>query len=447
MIVDGRLWGAAIVGSRGPEPMPPDTEARIGDFADLVATAIANAVTRAELQASRDELRALAHQQAALRRVATLVARGVDPPEVFSAVAEELARCLGGYHHSVLFRYEPEGAGLLLAVGNGDPRDAAAGEALPADLLEELKKRYLGERFSLEGESVAAMVFRTGRAARMDSYENAPGSIAARFRALGIRTSVGAPIIVDGCLWGAAIVGSLQPEPLPPDTEARVSDFTDLVATAIANAQTRAQLTASRARIVAAGDDARRRIERDLHDGAQQRLVSLGLQLRAAEACVPAELQPLKEQISRLVTTVAGVSEEVQEISRGIHPAILSRGGLGPALKSLARRSAVPVKLDVGVDRRLPESAEVAAYYVVAEALTNVAKHARASEVNVCADTEGANLRLSIRDDGVGGADSGQGLADRPGRPCRGARRHRWRSRVTPETAPYWTSTSRSKCE
>ena len=253
------------------------------------------------------------------------------------------------------------------------------------------------------------MVFRTGRAARMDSYENAPGSIAARFRALGIRTSVGAPIIVDGCLWGAAIVGSLQPEPLPPDTEARVSDFTDLVATAIANAQTRAQLTASRARIVAAGDDARRRIERDLHDGAQQRLVSLGLQLRAAEACVPAELQPLKEQISQLVTTVAGVSEEVQEISRGIHPAILSRGGLGPALKALARRSAVPVKLDVGVDRRLPESAEVAAYYVVAEALTNVAKHARASEVNVCADTEGANLRLSIRDDGVGGADSGKG--------------------------------------
>jgi signal transduction histidine kinase len=220
---------------------------------------------------------------------------------------------------------------------------------------------------------------------------------------------VGAPIIVGDRLWGAATVSTLRPEPLPADTEARVGDFADLVATAIANAEARAQLTASRVRIVAAADDARRRIERDLHDGAQQRLVGLALELRTAEACVPPELLPLKEQISHVVTTVAEISEEVQEISRGIHPAILSKGGLGPALKTLARRSPVSVELDLRVDRRLPDPAEVAAYYVVAEALTNAAKHARASAVNVHVEDEGANLHLSIRDDGIGGADAANG--------------------------------------
>jgi signal transduction histidine kinase len=188
-----------------------------------------------------------------------------------------------------------------------------------------------------------------------------------------------------------------------------MSDFADLVATAIANAATRAELIASRARIVAAADDARRRIERDLHDGAQQRLVALGLGLRAAEARVPDELGPLREQIAGLVTTVAAVSAEVQEISRGIHPAILSRGGLGPALKTLARRCTVPVELDLHVDQRCADSIEVGAYYVVSEALTNAAKHARASVVEVCAHATGSTLRLEIRDDGIGGATAGKG--------------------------------------
>jgi signal transduction histidine kinase len=208
-------------------------------------------------------------------------------------------------------------------------------------------------------------------------------------------------------VWGTATVGAA--ESLPPDTEARMSDFADLVATAIANAAVRAELIASRARIVAAADDARRRLERDLHDGAQQRLVALGLGLRAAEACVPEELQPLREQIAGLVTTVAGVSAEVQEISRGLHPAILSRGGLGPALKTLARRSAVPVDLDLHVDQRFVDAVEVGAYYVVAEALTNAAKHARASVVEVCANATDTLLRLEIRDDGNGGAAAGKG--------------------------------------
>ena len=215
--------------------------------------------------------------------------------------------------------------------------------------------------------------------------------------------------MVDGQVWGAAIVGSSRPEPLPPDTEARVGDFADLVATALANAQTREELTASRARIVVAADEARRRIERDLHDGAQQRLVSLGLDLRTAEATLPAGLHGVKAQIAAIATGLAEISQDLREISHGIHPAVLTKGGLGPALKTLARRSTVPVGLDFEIDRRLPESIEVAAYYVVAEALTNVAKHARASKVDVHVDTEHDNLRLVIRDDGIGGADSAKG--------------------------------------
>jgi PAS domain S-box-containing protein len=346
-----------------------------------------------ERRREQDKLGVLAQQQAALRRVATLVARGVEPSEVFGAVATELARCLGT-PYSALWRYQPDGAVTLLTANEDDPR---------------LKKMPVGARFSLEGKSISAMVSRTGRAARIDSFETAPGSIAASVRDVGLRVAVGAPIVVGNRVWGAAVVGSYQPEPLPPDTEARVGDFADLVATAIANAQAHSELTASRARIVAAGDLARRRFERDLHDGAQQRLISLGLALRTAQAAVPPELHPLKKQMSDIVDGLVGVSEEVREISRGIHPAILSKGGLGPALKTLARQSAVPVELSIGVFERLSDSGKVAAYYVVAEALTNTAKHAQASKVDVRVDADDANLHLSIEDDGIGGADVGKG--------------------------------------
>ena len=160
-----------------------------------------------------------------------------------------------------------------------------------------------------------------------------------------------------------------------------------------------------------AGDQVRRRFERDLHDGAQQRVVSLGLELRAIEAALPAERQDLCDRMSRVVAGLSGVFADLQEISRGIHPAILSKGGLGPAIKTLARRSTVPVDLDLAIDGRLPESVEVAAYYVVAEALTNVAKHAHASAVTICASADDS-LRLAITDDGVGGAGArgGSGL-------------------------------------
>jgi PAS domain S-box-containing protein len=385
IVVEGQVWGMAAVGSSAPEPLPPDTEARVGDFADLVATSIANAATRSELQSRRDELSVLADQQATLRRIATLVARGVTPSEVFCAVADEMARCLH-VRHATVSQFGADDTLIPLAIFHGD-----ALQQLPEGL-----------RLALDGDNVATKVFRTSRAARMDTHDNAAGTHAAQIRELGIRSAVGAPVVVDGRLWGAAIVGSWAPEPLPPDTEARIGDFADLVATAIANAATRAELVASRARIVAAADDARRRLERDLHDGAQQRLVSLGLQTRLAEESLP-------PQLARVVSGLTDVSVDLQEISRGIHPAILSKGGLGPALKTLARRSTVAVALDLAIDRRLPDSVEVGAYYVVAEGLTNAAKHARASQVEVCARSGDDDLYLSIRDDGVGGADLGKG--------------------------------------
>jgi signal transduction histidine kinase len=204
-------------------------------------------------------------------------------------------------------------------------------------------------------------------------------------------------------------VGSSRSEPLPPDTEERIAEFAELVATAIAASTARADLIASRARIVAAADDARRRIERDLHDGAQQRLVSLGLKLRMAEDSVPAGLDDLRAEMSDAVTGLNEIAKELQEISRGIHPAILSSGGLGPALKALARRCTVPTALDIAIPRRLPDPVEITAYYVVAEALANAAKHAEASEVRVYAEATETTLRLRICDDGIGGADPNKG--------------------------------------
>ena len=344
-----------------------------------------------QVELSRDALGVLASQQSALRRVATLVARGAAPSEVFSAVATELARCLA-VPYAALWRYEADGSALRLAAEEPG-----------------LTKTPDSQRFILDGNNVCKSILSTGRPARMDDYQDAAGAVAAHMRATGVRSAVGAPIVVDGHVWGAVAVGSLEPEPMPRDTEARVSDFADLVATALANAQGRADLAASRARIVTAADDARRRLERDLHDGAQQRLVSVGLKLRVIQDSVPSELGALQHQISSVIGDVDAVTADLREISRGIHPAILSQGGLGPALKMLARRSTVPVSLDVRVGRRLPDHAEVAAYYVVAEALTNVAKHARASEVKVAATADDASLDIEICDDGVGGATPGKG--------------------------------------
>jgi signal transduction histidine kinase len=262
----------------------------------------------------------------------------------------------------------------------------------------------------LGGHNIGTLVFETGRPARVDSYAgSSAGPLGVYTREAGIRSAVGTPITVEGHVWGVISAASSLEQPLPPDTAARLVSFTELVATAIANAESRAELMASRARIVAAADETRRRIERDLHDGTQQQLVSLMLELRTAEARQPSEVGELRAQLTRTARGLAGVLDELREISRGIHPAILSNGGLERALRVLARRSALPVELDLRAGRRLPEHVEVAAYYAVSEALTNAAKHGHASVVHVELDAPDAMVRVAIRDDGVGGADPARG--------------------------------------
>jgi signal transduction histidine kinase len=344
------------------------------------------------LEANRDDLTRLLAEQAALRRVATLVARRVVPAEIFSAVGEEISQLIGA-HTAGVARFEPDGAATVVAALGQDV------DAMP-----------VGRRWEADDGMTTTAVWRTGRAARADEddFDRAPAAIAEERRRWGVRSVVASPIIVEGHRWGAMIV-STQGDPFPPDTEDRMANFTELVATAIANADSRAELKASRARVVAAGDEARRRIERDLHDGTQQRLVSVGLELRAAQAMVPPDVPDLTAQLSHVAEDLAAAVTDLQEASRGIHPAVLSRGGLGPALRTLARRSALPVELDLRVDRRLPERIEVAAYYVVSEALTNAAKHAHASVVEVELEADDDTVRLSIRDDGVGGADPTRG--------------------------------------
>jgi signal transduction histidine kinase len=385
VIVEGRLWGVMAAGSALTQLLPADTEVRLASFTELVATAIANAESRAALAR-------LAQEQAALRRVATLVARGAAPAKVFAAVDEEVGRLLPVEAASIC-RY------------NSDSTLTFVAQQGPAKAPFPVRSRW-----PLGGHNLGTLVFETGRPARVDQYaDSSSGPLGAGIRDAGLRSSVATPIIVEGRLWGLIAVGSTLEQPLPADTEARLASFTELVATAIANAESRAELMASRARIVAAGDEARRRIERDLHDGTQQQLVSLILELRMAQAAVPPELGDVESSLSRFAGGLADVFDRVREISHGIHPAILSDRGLRPALRALARRSAVPVELDLRAGQRLPGPVEVAAYYAVSEALANAAQHAHASAVHVELGTHDGILRVAIRDDGAGGADPARG--------------------------------------
>jgi signal transduction histidine kinase len=382
IVVGGRHWGVTVAAT-SREDFPAGTESRMADFMELAAMAIANA--KAE-----QELRELVDTQAALRRLAMLVAQGDTPEAVFAAATREALRHFGG-GTARMIRYELDGTATLLA---------NEGTTGPHVLV---GKRWEG----YPPTGLTATVLRTGRSARVDDYRDIPGG--EPYLREGLRSAVAAPIHVNGRLWGAIAVGSGQ-GPLAPDAEQRMTQFTDLVATAVANAQNRAELIASRARIVAASDEARRRFERDLHDGAQQHLLALALRLRFAAA--PHESDEIHTEITDVAAELAEVIDELREISRGIHPAILSEAGLRPALRALARRSAIPVDMDVRIDGRLPEPVEVGAYYVVSEMLTNAAKHARASVVQVDAEATGDTLRVCVRDDGVGGADPlrGSGL-------------------------------------
>jgi signal transduction histidine kinase len=391
---ESRLWGCMVVAFSGQElqPLPADTEARLASFAELVATAIANAESRAALTR-------LAEEQAALRRVATLVARGVPPVEIFSAVSDEVARLFRA--QAAVLRFEHDGPAVVF-VGISKPLEPP-----------------VGTRWEFQTGMASAEVYRTGCSARVDAmdWSSASGPVAGAARRLGIVSSVASPTVVEGRLWGAMNVASTD-ELLPFGTEERLEKFTELLATAIANAESRSELAASRRRIVAASDEARRRIERDLHDGTQQRLVSLGLAAGAAQADVAADRGDLRAELSRIAAGLADAVAELQEFSRGIHPAILSEGGLGRALRTLARRSAVLVDLDVTTNARYPEPIEIAAYYVASEALANAMKHAQASRVEISLTARHGSLLLSIHDDGIGGADPARGsglagLADR----------------------------------
>jgi signal transduction histidine kinase len=390
--VNGRLWGAIAVGST-QAPLPDGTEHRMTQFTDLVATAVANAQNRAALETSRDELARLLEEQAALRRVATLVARGIDPAEVFSAVAEEIRRLLGA-DSAAMGRFDPDGTSAVIVSNVGEN---------PVNLP-------VGTRRELRDYLAPAAVWRTGRPAQVneDAWSSVSDPVADALREAGVRSLAASPIIVEGRLWGVVSAWNRH-GPFSADTADRMADFTELLATAVGNAESRAELAASRARIVAAADQVRRRIERDLHDGTQQRLVSLGLELRLAQGMVPAELGELEAEIARVADELTGVVEDLREIARGIHPAILSEGGLGPALRTLARRAAIAVELEVPAMGRLPEPVEVAAYYVCSEALTNATRHARASVVSIALEERDGCLHLSIRDGGAGGADPARG--------------------------------------
>jgi GAF domain-containing protein len=388
IIVEGRLWGLMAAGSRQEQPLPSDTEARLASFTELVATAIANTEARSEVGRLVDE-------QAALRRVATLVARGAAPEAVFAAVTEEVARLFLA-NLATMCRYESDGTYTIVA---------RAGTPFP-----------VGSRWPLGGKNLATVVFETGRPTRIENYAEASGPLAEDVRAVGGRSAVGAPITVEDHLWGATAVVTSGEQPLPADTEERLAAFMELVATAIANAEARTEVAASRARIVAATDEERRRVVRDLHDGAQQRLVHTVITLKLAHRALENEEHGLPALLTEALDNAEQATDELRELAHGILPPVLTQGGLRAGVDALAERMAVPVQNSVSVGR-LPGAVEATAYFVIAEALTNVAKHARARRADVAARVEDGTLRVRVRDDGVGGAvrhGSGLlGLADR----------------------------------
>jgi PAS domain S-box-containing protein len=395
IIVNGRPWGTMMALSTAATPQPASTEARLASFTELVATAIANAEARGELQQLADE-------QAALRKVATLVARGAEPRAVFDAVCEVTGRLLGA-------------ASVNLARFTADEHNLTTsgwskrGTHVPP-----------GTRLALEGDSINAIVRLTQAPGRVDSYEGLSGPLAARLRELGIRSEVGAPVIVDGSLWGALIAGTDQAEPLPPGAEWRLASFAELIGTAVSNATAHSELIASRARIVATSDAARQRVTRDLHDGAQQRFVNSIISLQLAQQKLSAAPQPAKELLARALGEAQAGMGELRQIAAGLHPAILTHRGLAAALDALAARLPIPVEVDV-TGQRLPATLEASIYFFCSEALTNVVKHARASTAWVRVACAGDRCTIEVRDDGIGGAEPRQdtsgliGLHDRIG--------------------------------
>jgi signal transduction histidine kinase len=400
IIVGGQVWGMIGVGVRnrrenvaasatGYSGRPvlsvesrDDLEARLAPFTELAAIAISRAQ-------AYDDLRQLADEQAALRRVATRVAEGAPANEIFDAVSSEIASALG-LQGIEMARYDAGATATVISAFGDHP--------FPA-----------GSSLTLDDPSVRSTIFRTGSPARIDDYTVLPGAIAEDTRSTGFRSAIGVPIVVEGNAWGAIIAFSRGPDPIPERSEIRLSQFTELVATAVSNATARADLIASRARIVAAGDAARRRLERNLHDGTQQRLLTLHLDLQQIRASLPEDEQSVVADLKQAEHELAAVLEELREVSRGLHPPQLSLGGLRAALRALARRSPIPVDLEVELDERPPAPIETAVYYVVSEPFANAIKHSGASRLSVAVARTGTTLRATIADDGVGGAVPGGG--------------------------------------
>jgi PAS domain S-box-containing protein len=382
ILAEGRLWGAMVAASTHDDALPPDTESRIAQFTELMATAIANAEARAEVARLADE-------QAALRRVATLVAHGARPSAVFDAVTREVAEVLDASAVS-LARYGEDELTVVAQVGTAYVRT--------------------GERLPLGGTNMTSTVLRTGGTARLDDVAAATGPIGDVARRAGVRSTVGAPVVVDGRTWGVLAAMWGDREPPPDDTEERLARFAELLDTAIANADSRDQLTASRARMLAAGDDARRRLVRDLHDGAQQRLVHTTVTLQLAQRALRETPSEAEAQVAEALSAAERATAELRELAHGILPSVLTRGGLRAGVAVFVSRLDLPVDVDVSRER-LPPDIESSAYFIVAEALTNVVKHAHATRATLRASVDDGVLTLEVHDDGVGGANpDGHGL-------------------------------------
>jgi signal transduction histidine kinase len=407
--LDGRVVGEVSVGFRESQVSAAASRELPGaalatgiglPLAVAAAVLLARRLKRATLGLELEEIadvatqrQQLADEQAALRRVATIVARGSPEKDVFAAVAREVSQ-LSGVETGQLLRYEPDGSVVQVAASGAH-----------ADQL------TIGRRHPAGDDSVSSIVYNTGLPARIDDIATVTEAAPSDSGPIDSRSTVGSPIIVDGRLWGVLVAARTGTERIEVDTEQRLSRFTELVATAISNAQARVELLASRRRLVSASDETRRRIERDLHDGTQQRLVTLALAVRSARD-EAANDPVVRDKLVHIETGLISLLDEVREITQGIHPAILSMGGLLPALKSLARRASLPVTVEGDVAERLPASIEVATYYVVSEALANAAKYASASGADVRVVLCDGALGVQVQDDGVGGADpsGGSGL-------------------------------------
>ena len=378
VFIHGTLWGALVAVGRD-KPLSAGTHKRMMSFAELAGAAIAGAQARAQLQQLADE-------QGALRRVAELVAHGAALGDVFTAVAAQSSRMLG-HLASVLIRYDPDGAAGVIAVSTSP---------VP-----------LGLRIPAVPGTVAAEVLRTGAPCRLDNVSDSPlGRIGTDLR---IAACVAVPITIEGRVWGALAANS-PTAPLPPSTEERLRPFAELAAAAIASAENKQKLTTSRARVVAASDETRRRLQRDVHDGAQQRLVHTIVALQLAKEATVAGSRAAS-LVDEALTNAQRAASELRDIVRGILPAALTRDGLHAGIESLVDDLSLPVHLDINV-RRLPADLETTAYFIVAEALTNVIKHARATSATITLAIERDHLDIQVRDDGAGGAnpDRGSGL-------------------------------------